>query len=172
MLTLSWKTADGDVPITGFSYEAGQLRFTSEMGRYEGSLRGPDALDGTLTVDQRDFPVLASRMGTPVIGVWDLEVTSDHVTRRQRLKINPDMSGWYGITPIEVRLQHDVPVGPEPASHAVRFDAVGETEEDGRVSFVGDVMDVTLTGQITTSTGRSTIVGRRWPVHPRSDEDP
>lgn len=172
-LTLSWKTADGDVPITEFSYEAGRLTFTSEMGGYEGRLRGPDALDGTLTVNQRDFPVLASRMGTPVIGTWNLDVTSeDGETVRQRLKVNPDMSGWYGITPIEVRLKHDVPAGPERASRDLAFDAAGDSEKHRRISFVGEVTDASLTGEITTPTGRSTLVGRRLPLPSPSDESP
>lgn len=173
-LNLFWHTVDGDVPITDFSCEAGKLTFTSQLGNYEGSLAADaDALNGTLTVDQREFSVLASRMGMPLIGSWDLEITSDGETHPQRLKVNPDMSGWYGTMPIDdVRLEHDVPVGRESTSHTVTFDAGSESDARGMFRFVGEVRDDTLTGEISGSAGRSTVVGRRLNSHSRTNDQP
>jgi hypothetical protein len=172
-LTLFWQTADGDVPITDPSYEAGKLTFTSESGNYEGRLAGADALNGTLTVDQREFPVLASRMGMPLIGSWDLEVTSERETHPQRLKINPDMSGWYGTIPIDdVRLEHDMPGGRDRASHTVTFNAGSESDERGMFRFAGEVLHDALTGEISSSTGRSTVVGRKLNSHSQTNDQP
>ena len=71
---------------------------------YEGALRRHEnILDGAFQTDRGKTPIAAMRLGSAIIGTWSLEVASERGTRRQRLEIRRDLTGWYGAAPRERR---------------------------------------------------------------------
>ena len=91
------------------------------------------------------------RIGAAVIGTWNLEVTTERGNRKQRLIVNPDMSGMYGAIPIEK---------VELADNKVSFKTVlkfGDREFE--MSFEGKLEESKLTGELTTSRGTQKVTG-------------
>ena len=84
---------------------------------------------------------------------WDLEVTSERGSRKQRLKVNPDMSGLYGSIAIEkVNLKGD----------EVSFKVALEFgERKFEMSFEGKLEGSKLTGELTTSRGNQKVTGTK-----------
>jgi hypothetical protein len=104
------------------------------------SQRGEIAVEGKL-------------IGGPLIGTWNLEVTSERGTRKQRLRVNPDMSGLYGAIPIKkINLEDG----------KVDFLAVLEFgDQSFEIRFEGKIEDSKLTGELTTSRGSQKIKGTK-----------
>ena len=84
---------------------------------------------------------------------WDLEVTSERGSRKQRLKVNPDMSGLYGSIAIEkVNLE----------GYKVSFKTVLEFgERKFEMSFEGKIEESKLAGELTTSRGNQKVTGTK-----------
>lgn len=170
-LTAKWLISDGkvpitdagEVPITDLMYEKGKLTFESKLGSYKGSLTQRKSLNGTYTTEAgEEYSVLSQRLGTPMIGAWNLEVMSEQGSRHQRLKVNRDMSGWYGAIPIkEVHLQGDDPQRPN-RPRTVTFKTVMKSgERTVEMSFTGKVTEGQLSGEITTPAGTAKVVGKK-----------
>jgi hypothetical protein len=161
-LTAEWLNVNGKVPITDLVYKEGKLTFKSKLGDYEGRLTQQKSLNGTYTTDKRAFSVLSMRLGKPMIGTWNLEVTSEQGSRHQRLEINRDMSGWYGAIPIkEVHLQGDDPHRPHRPRTVTFKTIVKSGEKAVEMSFAGKVTDAQLSGQLTTPSGTAKVSGKR-----------
>ncbi len=90
---------------------------------------------------------------SPLIGTWNLEVTSNWGSSKQRLKVNPDMSGMYGINPIEkINLEGD----------NISFKIVMEWGTyKFEMNFKGKLEGSTLTGEFSTSRGSQKVVGKK-----------
>ena len=168
-LTAGWRNVlSGNHPLTDFTYEKGKVRFTYDGAAYEGGFRSANGpLHGVMTTERGRIPIVALRVGTALMGSWNLEIRSDGDSRRQRLRILPDMSGWYGATRIKVSVRPPDAVESTVKSASldgstVSFKAL--TKLGGRkfeTSFLGTVKGSKLTGEITTSRGRSKVVGKR-----------
>nr|MBC8471352.1 hypothetical protein [Planctomycetota bacterium] len=91
--------------------------------------------------------------GGSLIGTWNLEVASERGTRKQRLLVNPDMSGLYGAIQIKkINLEND----------KVDFLTVLKFgDQSYEITFVGKIEDTKLTGEITTSQGSQKITGTK-----------
>ena len=172
-LTARWRTAKGDEPVTKLELrDDGKLVVESvRYGNYKGALKNRNLLDGIVTAERGDISVAALRMGTPIIGTWNLEVTSERGPRTQRLKVLPDMSGWFGALRIDnVRLENDVPTRVDQnAKHGVTFrTTLKRGELTHEVRFSGEVSGDKLKGEITTPGGRARITGSRVKPVPRA----
>ena len=106
-LTAQWESEWAEHEITDLKYERGRLMFKRKSkirdhqreSIFGGTVRG-DTLSGVLKSERGEIPVEGKRIGVSLIGTWDLEVTSERGSRKQRLKVNRDMSGMYGAIPI------------------------------------------------------------------------
>jgi hypothetical protein len=73
-------------------------------------------------------PVEANGVGSELIGNWILNSKVKWGSPKQRLKVNPDMSGLYGVTPISrITLEGDkvsfkVPAGKYPLTFECKLD--------------------------------------------------
>ena len=84
---------------------------------------------------------------------WDLEVTSERGSRKQRLKVNPDMSGLYGSSPVKNIALED---------NKVSFKIVLEFgERKFEMSFEGKLGELKLTGELTSSRGSQKVTGAK-----------
>jgi len=159
-LMAQWQGRRSKSEITDLQYERGNLTFkrkstyqdTQRESAFEGTIRG-DTLSGVMKSERGEIKIEGKLIGAPVIGTWNLEVTSERGTRKQRLSVNPDMSGLYGAIPIKkVNLEDD----------KVSFKIVLEFgEQRFEMSFEGKLDDSKLTGELTSDRGSQKIKGTK-----------
>jgi hypothetical protein len=162
-----WKSQRGEHQINDVKYSRGKLSFkrTSKMddrqweSTFEGAVRG-NTLSGMITSDSDEITVKGKRLGESLIGTWNINVMSERGSRKQRLKVNPDMSGLYGNVDIDkVNLEGD----------KVSFKIVMEYgERKFEMSFEGKLDEAKLTGKLTTSRGTQKVMGTKVVRKPRT----
>jgi len=167
-LTAQWQSQRGEHEITDLQYERGTLTFKrkSKFGdrewesTFEGNIQWQtDTLSGVIKSERGEITAEGKRIGAALIGNWILEVTSERGSRKQRLKVNPDMSGLYGAIPIKkVNLEDD----------KVSFKIVLEFGErkfemsfEGKLAESKESKELKLTGELTTSRGKQKVKGTK-----------
>ena len=161
-LTAQWRSERGELEITDVQYERGNLSFKMERksedrqleAAFEGTVeRETDTLSGVIKSERGEMTTEGKRIGGPVIGTWDIEVTSERGSRKNRLRVNPDMSGLYGAIPIKkVNLE----------GNQVSFKIVLEFgDQKFERGFEGKVENSKLTGELTSSRGSQKIKGTK-----------
>jgi hypothetical protein len=137
------------------NFKAGKLTFDRKSkvqdrqweSSFEGTIKN-HTLSGVIKSDRGDIQVEGKRIGAPIVGLWELDITSDWGSWKQLLRVNPDLSAMYGTTAIkEVKLDNG-----QVAFKATR--EFGERTFD--ISFAGQVKNRKLTGEITSSRGSGT----------------
>lgn len=159
-LAVDWQSRRVEHKISDVHYERGKLTFKTDSkmddrqwkSSFEGTFQG-DTYSGILKSEQRETPLRGTRIGAPLVGTWNLDLSSDRGDRKQRLRVFPDMSGLFGATPIEkVHLEDG----------KVTF-KISQTFGDRtfELDFKGKVDDSSLTGEITTSRGTQKVEGKK-----------
>ncbi|MCH8118108.1 MAG: hypothetical protein IIC00_00100 [Planctomycetes bacterium] len=160
-LTAQWQGRRSKSEITDLQYERGNLTFKRKStyrdrqfeSTFEGTVRG-DTLSGVMKSQRGEITIEGKLVGAPIIGTWNLEVTSERWgSRKQRLRVNPDMSGLYGAIPIKkINLEGD----------QVSFKIVLEFgDQKFEMNFEGKLEDSKLTGELTSSRGSQKIKGTK-----------
>ena len=159
-LTAQWQGRRSKSEITDLQYERGNLTFKRKStyqdrqreSAFEGTVRG-DTLSGVMKSERGEIKVEGKLSGAPVIGTWNLEVTSERGTRKQRMRVNPDMSGLYGAIPVKkVNLE----------GNQVSFKIVLEFgDQRFEMDFEGKLDDSKLTGELTSERGSQKIKGTK-----------
>jgi hypothetical protein len=159
-LTAQWQSQWGETEITDLQYERGKLTFKRKSkiqdrqweSTFEGTVRR-DTLSGVMKSERGEITVEGKLLGAPIIGTWILEIASERGPRKQRLRVNPDMSGLYGSIPIKkVNLEDD----------KVSFKIVLEFgERKFEMSFEGKLAESKLTGELKTSRGSQKVKGTK-----------
>ena len=89
----------------------------------------------------------------PLVGIWMLDLTGDRGNSRQRLRINPDMSGMYGMNEID-KIVFD--------GDSVSFTIVRQFgSRTFETTFEGKLQGSSLTGEISAFRGTQTVVGTK-----------
>jgi len=159
-LMAQWQGRRSKSEITDLQYERGNLTFkrkstyqdTQRESTFEGTVRG-DTLSGVMKSERGEIKVEGKLIGGSLIGTWNLEVTSERGTRKQRLRVNPDMSGLYGAIPIKkINLEEG----------KVDFLVVLEFgDQSFEIRFEGKLDDSKLTGELTSERGSQKIKGTK-----------
>jgi len=159
-LTGQWQSQRGESEITDLQYERGKLTFKRKStyqdrereSTFEGTVQG-DTLSGVIKSERGEITADGKQIGAPLIGTWNLETVSERGSRKNRLRVNPDMSGLYGAIPIKkVNLK----------GNQVSFKIVLEFgDQKFEMSFEGKVEDSRLTGELTNSRGSQKIKGAK-----------
>jgi hypothetical protein len=159
-LTAQWQGRRSKSEITDLQYERGRLTFKRKStyqdrqreSAFEGTVRG-NTLSGTMKSQRGEIKVEGKLIGGSLIGTWNLEVTSERGSRKQRLRVNPDMSGLYGAIPVKkVNLE----------GNQVSFKIVLEFgERRFEMDFEGKLEDSKLTGELTSERGSQKIKGTK-----------
>lgn len=159
-LTGQWQSRRGESEITDLQYERGNLSFKRKStyqdrqweSAFEGTVRG-DTLSGVMKSERGEITVEGKLVGAPLIGTWNLEIASERGPRKQRLRVNPDMSGLYGSFLLKkVNLEDG----------KVSFKMVLEFgERKFEMSFEGKLAESKLTGELTTSRGSQKVKGTK-----------
>ncbi len=159
-LTAEWKSEWGKPEISDVTYSRGKLAFKMQStgpehaweAQFTGTVEG-SKLTGKLTSERGEIEANGVLEGAPAIGTWNLEVTSDRGTRKQRLRINADMTGLWGATPIkEIKLEGD----NVDFTTALEFG-----DQRYEMKFTGTLSEAKLTGTLTTPRGSSQITGTK-----------
>jgi len=155
-----WKSSRGESKVSDVKYEDRKLTFKRVIQRensqmemaFEGTV-GYNSLEGVFKSDRGEAPTEGKRIGALVIGTWNLDIESERGVRKQRLKVNPDLSVLYGSTRIKkINLDGD----------KVSFKYVLEFgEQKYEISFEGKLEDSKLTGELTTSRGTRKVKGTK-----------
>jgi hypothetical protein len=159
-LSGSWKSSRGESKISDLKYEDRKLTFKRVIQRedrqwemaFEGTV-GYTSLEGVFKSDRGEAPTEGRRVGASLIGTWDLDIESERGARKQRLRVNPDMSALYGSTPIK-KINLD--------GNKVSFKYVLEFgDRKYEMSFEGKIVESKLTGEVKTSRDTSKVTGTR-----------
>lgn len=159
-LQAEWQSEWGEHEIADVQFKDGKLTFSrvSKFGdrewetTYEGTLKG-HALTGTFSSQQGQIPANGKRVGAALVGKWDLTMTSEQGTRKQRLTVQPDLSARFGSFPIKkIGLEE----GQVSFEMTLQF---GDNEFE--ISFEGKLDAGKLTGKLTTSQGTSEVTGTK-----------
>lgn len=157
-----WRSERGELAISDVQYERGNLNFKMErkseerqwQAAFEGTIdRETGTLTGVIKSERGEMKAEGKRIGTPLIGTWNLEASSERGTRKQRLVVNPDMSGLYGSMAIKK---------VEFEDGKISFKIVMEFgDQTFEMNFAGKIEDSKLTGEMTTSRGSQKITGTK-----------
>ena len=159
-LTAKWQSQRGEHEITDVKYERRKLFFKRKSkiqdrqweSTFEGTIQR-DTLSGIFKSERGEITAEGKRIGASLIGNWNLEVTSERGNRKQRLKVNRDMSGMYGAIPIKKINLED---------NKVSFKTVLEFgERKFEMSFEGKLEEPRLAGELTTSRGTRKVTGTK-----------
>ena len=156
-----WQSRRGESEVTDVKYERGKLTFkrtSTYQDRkreytFEGTVQRDNTLSGMIKSERGEIEVEGKLVGGALIGTWNLEVVYESGNRKQRLKVNPDMSGMFGAIPIKkVNLEND----------KVDFLTVLKFgDQSFEIIFEGKIKDSKLTGEMTTSRGSQKITGTK-----------
>jgi hypothetical protein len=154
-----WKRDRGESKLSDVKYEDRKLTFTRVIERegnrmemaFEGTLGR--SLEGVYKGDGWEATATGTRVGAAIMGTWNLDIESERGERKQRLRVNADMSGLYGSTVIKkISLDGD----KVSFKYVLTFN-----DQDYETSFEGKVAESKLTGELATSRGTSKVTGAR-----------
>jgi hypothetical protein len=159
-LSAEWQSQRGEHKISDLEYERGNLKFkrTSKFGErqwestFEGTL-SRDTLTGAFKSERGEITTEGKLKNASLIGTWILEIASERGTRKQRLRVNPDMSGLYGSLPLKKVNLED---GKVSFKIVIEF---GDRKFES--SFEGKLEDPKLTGELTSSRGTRKVTGKK-----------
>jgi len=159
-LTGQWESQWGEHTITDLTYERGDLSFkrTSKFqdqemeSTFEGTVRG-DKLAGTMKSQMGEIPVEGTRIGAELIGTWNLDIDAEWGQIKQRLRVNPDMSGLYGSLPVK-KINFDD--GKVSFKMTMQFG-----DQPFEMDFTGKIDGTKLDGEMVTSRGTQKITGTK-----------
>jgi len=169
-LTGQWKEEMGEHTISNVKFQDGKLTFDRHVKMtgpdpnmlfefdtpFEGTIKD-DKITGQMKNDMGQWEVTGTRIGTALIGNWELTTTSERGTRTQMLKVYPDLTGRYesfgGQMPVkDLKLEGDqVTFGIE----------MGFGDQTFQMDFKGALKDGSLTGNFTSPRGEQPVTGKK-----------
>ncbi|MBN2130942.1 MAG: hypothetical protein JW741_15680 [Sedimentisphaerales bacterium] len=159
-LSAEWRSERGELEISDVQYERRNLSFkmksTNADRQWEAAFAGTisgDALSGTVTSERGEIKAEGTRVGAALVGTWMLDITSERGARKQRLRVNPDMTGMYGAIPIKKVTLEDGRVG---FVMTLEFG-----DQSFEMTFDGKLEEAKLTGELKTARGASKITGTK-----------
>lgn len=164
-LSAEWKSQYGEHKVTNVQFKAGKLSFDRKSSiqdrqwesSFEGTVKG-HTLSGTIKSDRGEIAMEGKRLGIAVIGQWELDVKSDSWTRKELLRVFPDLSARYGAMSIE-----KVNIDGKNVTFKTSLEIGYETLD---ISFAGQIKGRKLTGEITSTMGIAEVTGEKRRLAP------
>jgi hypothetical protein len=167
-LTAEWKSQWGEHSIADVAFQDSKLTFRRaskiQDRQWESSFEGTikdDTLTGNFKSDQGENAFQAQRLGAGLIGKWLFQIQSKAGSHSQILTVYPDLTGLYGLMPIQkIAIEGD----------NVRFDTALEFEGAPKIEFrfTGRREGHKLLGEIVNSVPSTMkLEGTKLPTPPR-----
>jgi hypothetical protein len=155
-----WKSARGESKLSDVKYENRELSFKRVIKTqdrewemtFTGTM-GREGLEGVFKSDRGEAPAKGKRIGTAAMGTWNLTISSEQGERKQRLRVNSDLSALFGPTHIKKISLEDNTLS---FNYSLEF---GDETYD--VSFTGEIAESKLTGELETSRGTQKVTGTK-----------
>jgi hypothetical protein len=159
-LAADWQSEREEHQITDVQFKKGKLTFRRKSkvrdqgweSTFEGTVKGHE-LTGVIRTERGEIAAEGTRIGGALVGLWDVEVTSDSGSRRQLLRINPDLSAMYGPTAVKKVNLDD---GKVTFATELFF---GERKFE--IGFEGELQGRRLTGKLTSPRGSREVTGTK-----------
>ena len=163
-LACEWTKEDGQHIVSNIKFQEGKLTLTRRskiqdmdefQTTFEGTVTGND-LTGVLKGEMGDFPVRGQRVGSSLIGKWNLSITSDQGTFKSQLNVDTDLSGTYelfGEIPIK-----DLKLDGDQVTFKVE---IGPPDQTSKMEFKGKLDGKTLKAQTTSQWGTGEVTGKK-----------
>jgi hypothetical protein len=131
--------------VTKFGDREFESTFTGTLER--------EGITGVFKSERGEMQATGTRLGSDLIGTWNLGIASGRGDRKQRLVVNGDLSGLYGSIPVkEIKLDGD----------AVSFEFVSRFfNRTFEMNFAGKIAESKLTGELTSERGRQKVTGTK-----------
>jgi hypothetical protein len=155
-----WQSQWGEHQITDVSFKKGKLTFQRKSkfqdqefeSTFEGTLKA-HKLSGVMKTEQGDITVEGTRIGAALVGQWELDIMTENRSRKQLLRINPDLSAMLG--PIAVK---KVSLNDNKVTFKTELQFSEQTFD---ISFAGNLDGRKLSGELTSSRGTQQVTGRK-----------
>ncbi|MBN2312800.1 MAG: hypothetical protein JXM79_02655 [Sedimentisphaerales bacterium] len=160
----TWGIEEGEHVISNVWFKDGKLTFDRKSKvndlefetAFEGSIRG-DTITGTFKNDMGQWPTQGQRVGTALIGEWELTSASDMGTRKGMMRIESDLTGRYQFFGGEIPMNELKLDGNQVTFY---LDA-GYGDRTFRLDFKGELDGKNLKGEMSSDRGTSQITGRK-----------
>ena len=161
-----WKSSRGENKLSDVKYENRELSFSRMITTQDSEWKttftgtmGRDGLEGVFKSDRGEAPAKGKRIGAAAIGTWNLAISAEQGERKQRLRVNSDLSALYGSSIIKkINLDGD----KVSFKYVLTFN-----NQDYETSFEGKIADSKLTGEVKTDRGTSKVKGAKRPSRRR-----
>ena len=155
-----WQSQWGEHQITDIQFKKGKLTFQRKSkfqeqefeSTFEGTLKG-HKLSGVIKTQWGDVTAEGTRIGAALVGLWELDITTENNTRKQLLRINPDLSAMLGSIAVK-----KVNLDDNKAAFKTELEFGDQTFE---ISFSGKIDGRKLTGELTSSRGTQQVTGKK-----------
>lgn len=160
----TWDIEEGEHAISNIQFKDGKLTFDRKSKvndiefetAFEGVIQG-DTIKGTFKNEMGQWLAKGHRVGTALIGEWELTSTSDVGTRKGMMRIESDLTGRYQF------------FGGEIPMNELKFDGnqvafyleAGFGDRTFRLDFKGELDGKILKGEMRSERGTSQITGRK-----------
>jgi hypothetical protein len=158
-----WDAESGEHAVSNVKFEDGKLTYTrkSKFGErewesnFEGAIQG-NKLAGTFKSERGELPATGERVGTALVGKWELTTTSERGTRTRMLTIYGDMTGRYESFGGEIPIK-DLKLEGNEVTFVLEM---GFGDQTFKMDFKGKLDGKSLTGQLVSERGTTEVAGK------------
>jgi hypothetical protein len=159
-----WTKEQGEHKISNVKFEDSKLTFARQSRlddfefetSYEGVIEDSN-LTGKFSNEMGEWPTKGKRIGTELIGQWELTTTSERGTRTRRMRIFSDLTGRYEFFGGEIPMK-DIRLEGDQLTFSLEM---GFGDETFQMDFKGKLDGAALKGQITSPRGTRDVTGKK-----------
>ncbi len=163
MMAGKWDAEYGEHTISNVKFADGKLSYTRKSkindfefeSTFDGTIKG-NKLAGVFKNQRGEIPVTGERIGTPLIGKWELTTTSERGTRTRMLTIFGDMTGRYESFGGEIPIK-DLKLEGGQVTFIIEM---GFGDRTFKMDFKGKLDGKSLTGQLISERGTTEVAGK------------
>jgi hypothetical protein len=169
ILQATWQTGFGENVVSDVKFQDGKLSLARKtkledrefQSTYEGSVKG-NKLEGTIKSDLGDIPAAGERLGSGLIGKWELTTTTDRGPRASLLTVFGDLSGRYEMFGGEIPIK-EIKLNGDQVAFAIE---TGFGDQTFTLDFKGKLEGKALKGETTSPRGTRAVVGKKLDAAP------
>ncbi len=170
-----WTEEQGEHIISDVKFKDGKLTFTRDskldefefQTKYEGMVKGNE-LTGKFENEMGQWQVSGKRIGTELVGDWELTTTSDWGTRTLVMRIFGDLTGRYEFFGGEIPM-NSIKLEGNQLTFSLEM---GFGDNTFQLDFKGELDGMNLKGQMTSERGTSDVTGKKIIKAPKVPKPP